>query len=41
MMAAFTPFFTEKERQQAGCQHRLFFAQVELGDHLSSAGAPL
>ncbi|MGA8622579.1 MAG: hypothetical protein WB660_29155, partial [Candidatus Sulfotelmatobacter sp.] len=25
----FTPFFTEKERKHAGCQHRLFFAQVE------------
>jgi hypothetical protein len=33
-MAAFTPFFTEKERKQAGCQHRLFFAQVELCDNL-------
>ena len=33
-LATFTPFFTEKERQQAGCQHRLFFAQVELCDNL-------
>jgi len=33
-LAAFTPFFTEKERQQAGCQHRLFFSQVELCDNL-------
>jgi DNA-binding transcriptional ArsR family regulator len=33
-LAAFTPFFTERERQQAGCQHRLFFAQVELCDNL-------
>jgi hypothetical protein len=33
-LAAFTPFFTEKERKQAGCQHRLFFAQVELCDNL-------
>lgn len=24
-----TPFFRETERRQAGCQHRLFFAQVE------------
>ena len=24
-----TPFFTQPERPQAGCQHRLFFAQVE------------
>ena len=33
-LATFTPFFTEKERRQAGCQHRLFFAQVELCDNL-------
>jgi hypothetical protein len=26
---SFTPFFTEGERKHAGCQHRLFFAQVE------------
>ncbi len=32
--AALTPFFTDKERQAAGCQHRLFFAQVEYGDNL-------
>jgi hypothetical protein len=24
-LATFTPFFTERERKQAGCQHRLFF----------------
>src|SRR2546422_8774274 len=30
----FTPFFTEQERKQAGCQHRLFFAQVEYCDNL-------
>jgi hypothetical protein len=30
----FTPFFTTAERQQAGCQHRLFFAQVEYCDNL-------
>jgi len=30
----FTPFFTEKERKQAGCQHRLFFAQLEFCDNL-------
>jgi hypothetical protein len=29
-----TPFFTDHERQQAGCQHRLFFAQVEYCDNL-------
>jgi len=26
-LACFTPLFTEKERQQAGCQHRLFLAR--------------
>jgi len=34
MAARFTPFFTETERHQAGCQHRLFFSQVELCDNL-------
>src|SRR5271155_3443077 len=33
-LATFTPFFTVSERKQAGCQHRLFFAQVELCDNL-------
>jgi hypothetical protein len=33
-LATFTPFFTERERRQAGCQHRLFFTQVELCDNL-------
>jgi hypothetical protein len=33
-LTRFTPFFTETERQQAGCQHRLFFSQVELCDNL-------
>jgi hypothetical protein len=33
-LARFTPFFTETERRQAGCQHRLFFSQVELCDNL-------
>ena len=33
-LAAFTPFFTSQERPQAGCQHRLFFSQVELCDNL-------
>jgi hypothetical protein len=28
-LAYFTPFFRETERRQAGCQHRLFFAQVD------------
>src|SRR5438128_4374341 len=31
---SFTPFFTERERSQAHCQHRLFFAQVEFCDNL-------
>jgi hypothetical protein len=29
-----TPFFTERERRQAGCQHQLFFSQVEFCDNL-------
>jgi len=33
-LTAFTPFFTSRERQQAGCQHRLFFSQVEYCDNL-------
>jgi hypothetical protein len=33
-LATFTPFFTDKERRHAGCQHRLFFAQVEYCDNL-------
>ncbi len=33
-LAYFTPFFTEAERRHAGCQHRLFFAQVEYCDNL-------
>jgi hypothetical protein len=33
-LATFTPFFTDRERKQAGCQHRLFFAQTELCDNL-------
>jgi hypothetical protein len=33
-LAAFTPFFTPQERREAGCQHRLFFSQVELCDNL-------
>ena len=31
---SFTPFFTERERKHAACQHRLFFAQVEFCDNL-------
>lgn len=33
-LAYLTPFFTEKERRQGGCQHRLFFSQVEYCDNL-------
>jgi hypothetical protein len=33
-LARFTPFFTETERHQAGCQHRRFFSQVEFCDNL-------
>jgi len=35
-LAAFTPFITDRERQHLGCQHRLFFAQVEYCDNPSS-----
>ena len=33
-LAIFTPFITDQERRYAGCQHRLFFAQVEYCDNL-------
>ena len=33
-LARFTPFFTAEEREHAGVQHRLFFAQVEFCDNL-------
>ena len=33
-LARFTPFFSERERRQAGFQHRLFFSQVEFCDNL-------
>jgi hypothetical protein len=33
-LATFTPFFTPRERREAGCQHRLFFAQAEYCDNL-------
>jgi len=29
-----TPFFTARECEHAGCQHRLFFSQVEYCDNL-------
>jgi hypothetical protein len=33
-LASLTPFFKESVRKQAGCQHRLFFSQVEYCDNL-------
>ena len=33
-LTRFTPFFTARERTDAGCRHRLFFAQVEYCDNL-------
>jgi hypothetical protein len=33
-LAHLTPLFTSREREQAGCQHRLFFSQVEYCDTL-------
>jgi hypothetical protein len=33
-LAHLTPFFSATEREQAGCQHRLFFSQVEYCDNL-------
>jgi len=33
-LAHLTPFFTAREREHAGCQHRLFFSQVEFCDNL-------
>ena len=33
-LATFTPFFTGRERREAICQHRLFFAQAEYCDNL-------
>jgi hypothetical protein len=33
-LAQLTPFFTERERRQAGVQHRLFFSQIEYCDNL-------
>jgi hypothetical protein len=29
-----TPFFSPREREEAGCRHRLFFSQVEFCDNL-------
>ena len=33
-LAYFTPYFSERERKEHGCQHRLFFTQVEYCDNL-------
>jgi hypothetical protein len=33
-LSCLTPFFTPQERDEAGCQHRLFFAQTEFCDNL-------
>jgi hypothetical protein len=33
-LARLTPFFTKTEREEAGCQHRLFIAQAEFCDNL-------
>jgi hypothetical protein len=33
-LACLTPFFKDSERKEAGCQHRLFFSQVEYCDNL-------
>src|SRR5437588_10414119 len=33
-LAYVTPFFSDSERKNHGCQHRLFFAQVEYCDNL-------
>jgi hypothetical protein len=33
-LARFTPFFSDRERRQGGCQHRLFFSQIEFCDNL-------
>jgi len=33
-LATFTPFLSDRERKHAGCQHRLFFSQVEYCDNL-------
>jgi hypothetical protein len=37
-LAAFTPFFNDHERRQCGCQHQLFFSQVEYCDNLIFSG---
>src|SRR5208283_5436366 len=37
-LAHLTPFFTAREREHAGCQHRLFFSQVEYCDNVNDYG---
>ena len=34
-LAQLTPFFSAREREEAGCRHRLFFSQVEFCDNLA------
>ena len=34
VVAHLTPFFSAREREEAGCRHRLFFSQVEFCDNL-------
>ena len=34
MVVCLTPIFEESERKSCGCQHRLFFSQVEYCDNL-------
>jgi hypothetical protein len=38
-LAILKPFFKESERKAGGCQHRLFFSQVEYCDNLIFARA--
>lgn len=40
-LARLTPFFTESKRQQAGVQHRLFFAQVTRASWRSCSNRPV
>jgi hypothetical protein len=37
-LATFTPFLSDRERKHAGCQHRLFFSQVEHCDNRDIIG---
>jgi hypothetical protein len=40
-LAHLTPFFSAREREQAGCQHRLFFSQVEFWESASRASSSI